>query len=219
MKKATISLLLSLALIFSLAACGGSSSSAPASASSAPASSSSAAGSSDASSDTASSTPTSGFSITATDGYAQGRMGDTMNTYFFSFSVNSAYRCASLENYTPADGYELLVAEITVTNTVSDAIEMYDTDFQAQWDDDADDAFRYPITLGPDNEELDPVMDGQLPAVYTLNKDESKTGLLVFEIPVGSSDLSISYMEAFSDDTTGDTFFVFFEADQQANAA
>lgn len=41
------------------------------------------------------------------------------------------------------------------------------------------------------------------------------TGLLVFEIPAGNTDLSISYMEAFDDDSTGTTYFVFFTAEEQ----
>ena len=54
------------------------------------------------------------------DGYAEGRMGDVMRTYFFDYTVNSAYTCNDYEGYTPSEGNKLLVAEITVKNTVSD---------------------------------------------------------------------------------------------------
>ncbi len=34
------------------------------------------------------------------DGYAEGRMGDVMRTYFFDYTVNSAYTCNDYEGYT-----------------------------------------------------------------------------------------------------------------------
>ncbi len=149
--------------------------------------------------------------ITAVDGYAEGRMGDVMQTYFFNYSVNSAYVCDSYEGYTPAEGNALLVAEVTVKNTGRQSIEMYDTDFQAQWGD--EEGFSVPITYDMETgAELETVSAEQLPGIYTLGINESKTGLLVFEIPAGMYDLSISYMEYFSDESTGDTFFVFFTA-------
>ena len=50
--------------------------------------------------------------------------------------------------------------------------------------------------------------------------DEERTGLLVFEVPAGETDFSISYLELFDDGTAegekGDTFFVYFTAEAQA---
>ena len=81
------------------------------------------------------------------DGYAEGRIGDVMRTYFFDYTVNNAYTCKEFEGYTPAEGNKLLVAELTVKNTDRSTVTMYDTDFQIQWgDDDDDDAFDAPIT-------------------------------------------------------------------------
>ena len=98
---------------------------------------------------------------------SEGRTGDTMETFFFDFTVNSAYLTKDYEGYTPAEGNALLVADITVKNTNQKSIEMYDTDFQIQWDD-GDDAFAYPITINTETyEELDPVGDSQLPGTYT----------------------------------------------------
>lgn len=142
------------------------------------------------------------------DGYAEGRIGDVMRTYFFDYTVNSAYTCEEFEGYTPAEGNKLLVAEITVKNTDRSTVTMYDTDFQIQWgDDDNDDAFDAPITYYSDA-----VSNDQLPEEYDLGVNEERTGLLVFEVPEGSKDYSISYLEQFSNDTEGDVFFVFFTA-------
>lgn len=152
----------------------------------------------------------------AKDGYAEGRLGDTMHTYFFDFTVNSAYLCDTYEGYTPIlDGYRLLVADVTVKNTHRESIPMYDTDFQVQWSDETEDAYDVPITYY-----TDAVSDQQLPTEYELAVDEERTGLLVFEVPDGETDFSISYLELFDDGTAegeeGDTFFVYFTADDQA---
>ena len=142
------------------------------------------------------------------NGYAEGRIGDVMRTYFFDYTVNSAYTCEEFEGYTPAEGNKLLVAEITVKNTDRSTVTMYDTDFQIQWgDDDDDDAFDAPITYYNDA-----VSDEQLPEEYDLGVNEERTGLLVFEVPEDSKDYSISYLEQFSNETEGDVFFVFFTA-------
>lgn len=152
----------------------------------------------------------------AKDGYAEGRLGDTMHTYFFDYTVNSAYLCDTFEGYTPIlEGYRLLVADVTVKNTNQQSIPMYDTDFQVQWSDESEDAYEFPITYY-----TDAVSDQQLPTEYELAVDEERTGLLVFEVPEGETDFSISYLELFDDGTeegsTGDTFFVYFTAEEQA---
>ena len=100
---------------------------------------------------------------------------------------------------------------------------MYDTDFQIQWDD-GDDAFAYPITINTETyEELDPVGDSQLPGTYTLAVDEERTGELVYEVPAGFTDFSIAYLEQFVDEdgneSTGDTFFVYFTAEDQTGVS
>lgn len=153
--------------------------------------------------------------VYAEDGYGEGRMGDTMHTYFFDYTVNSAYVCGTYEGYIPADGNELLVAEVTVKNASAQSIPMWDDDFQAQWNEEGnDDAYSWPIT-----EDVEPVSSEQLPAEYDLAAEEERTGLLVFEVPAGNQDFSISYRELFDNGTAegepGDTFFVFFTAESK----
>lgn len=139
--------------------------------------------------------------------------GAVQKTYFFNYQVDSAYVCSEYEGYKPEEGNQLLVADITVKNTFDNEIEMYDTDFQAQWGGEGDDDFRFPITFDGTEEGMAPLTDEQLPGIYTMAKGESRSGLLVFEVPDGTQDFSISYMEAFDDDSTGDTFFVNFTAE------
>lgn len=139
--------------------------------------------------------------------------GANQKTYFFNYKVDSAYVCSEFEGYTPAEGNQILVASVTIKNTFKEQIEMYDTDFQAQWGGAGDDDFSLPITFDGTEEGLDPLTEEQLPGIYTMDKGETRTGLLVFEVPEGLQDFSISYMEAFDDDSTGDTYFVNFTAE------
>ena len=154
---------------------------------------------------------------------SEGRIGDTMETFFFDFTVNSVRLTRDYEGYTPADGNVLLVADITVKNTNRQSIEMYDTDFWAQWGK-GDDVLAYPITLDAETyETLDPVGDSQLPGTYTLAADEERTGELVYEVPAGFTDFSIAYLEQFVDEdgneSTGDTFFVYFTAEEEVGVS
>ena len=150
---------------------------------------------------------------------SEGRVGDTMETYFFDFTVNEAYLCTDYEGYLPSDGCNLLAAEVTVKNTGRSSIEMYDWDFQVQWGD-GDEDFGYPITLDPETyEEREPVSDEQLPGTYSLGVNEERSGLLVYEVPADAVDFSISYLELFDDGSEegeeGDLYFVYFTADDQ----
>lgn len=146
----------------------------------------------------------------STGGYSEGCLGDTMETCFFDYTVNSAYLCEAYNGYQPADGNCLLVAEVTVKNTFHESIEMYDTDFQIQWNSDGPDDYDYPIT-----NYTEPVSDEQLESTYELSINEEVTGLLVFEVPAGKKDFSISYLELFDDDSEGDVYFVYFTAQMQ----
>lgn len=153
----------------------------------------------------------------------EGRLNDTMHTMFFDFTVTGAYLAEEYEGYQPAEGNQLLVADITVKNTFQQSFEMYDVDFQAQWDD-GDDAFAYPITTDMETyTEVDPVGENQLPGTYSLAVDEERTGELVYEVPSGFTDFSIAYLEQFVDDSgeesTGETYFVYFTAEDQTGVS
>lgn len=147
------------------------------------------------------------------DGFAEGYMGDTLRTYFFDFTVNSAYTCSEFEGYTPSEGNTLLVAEVSFYNYTSSSVPMYDTDLQAQWSGTGDQDFAVPITFARTdlypNTGVEPMGD-MFPMEFNLGIHQGQTGLLVYEVPAGESDYSLSYMELFDDDTTGDTFFVYF---------
>ncbi len=149
----------------------------------------------------------------AQDGYAEGRLNDTMHTYFFDFTINSAYVCNEYNGYKPASGHELVVAEATIKNTMRESIPMFDSDFQIQWGGTGEDDFEFPITYSAKS--TDNLGEDLFPAEYTLGVNEKRTGLLVYEVPEGKSDFNISFLEEFDNDTTGDLFFVYFTAEHK----
>ncbi|MCI9332548.1 MAG: DUF4352 domain-containing protein [Oscillibacter sp.] len=198
--KRLISLTLTCLLLLALAACGGDSGSG---------------GSSSGDSGSGSSSAGSG-EVRAEDGYAEARIGDLVHSYFMDFSVNSAYTTSDYHGHTAPEGMKVLVVEMTVKNTFSETIPMYDDDFQGQWSASAEtEEFAWPITEAEDGSDLETVSDEQLPGTYELGVNESRTGTLVFDVPADEKDFSISHLELFDDDTEGDTFFVFFTAEEQ----
>lgn len=143
------------------------------------------------------------------EGYANGRIGDKMVTTWFTFSVDSAYVTTEYEGYVPEDGNELLVVELTMKNTFNRSVPMFYDDFQAQWNDSADDAFAWPVEGASD------LNENMLPDEYDLAVNQSRTGLLLYEVPAGNNDFSISFQEYYEDDSTGSLFFVYFTAEDR----
>jgi hypothetical protein len=158
----------------------------------------------------------SGSDVYAEGGYGEGRAGDTIHSAFMDFSVNSAYTTALYSGHTAPEGMKVLVVEITIKNTFHESLPMWDDDFQGQWSASAEtDEFAWPITEGEDGGSLDTVSEEQFPAEYELAVNESRTGVLVFDVPADEKDFSISHRELFSDDSEGNTFFVYFTAEEK----
>lgn len=148
------------------------------------------------------------------NGYAEGFLGDGMRTAFFDFVVNDAYLTGEYEGYTPSEGYTLLVTNVTVYNYTDYSVTMFDTDFQTQWNDASDDAFAVPVTYERDgypNTGVKAAGD-MLEGEYTVGIRQSARGDLVFQVPEGQVDFSISYQEYYDreEDPYGDLFFVYF---------
>nr|WP_325182938.1 hypothetical protein [uncultured Oscillibacter sp.] len=157
-----------------------------------------------------------GEEIWAEDGFAEARAGDLVHSYFMDFTVNSAYTASEYHGHVPPEGRKVLVVEITIKNTNIETIPMYDDDFQGQWSASPEtDEFAWPITEGADGSDLDVVSEEQLPARYDLAVDETRTGVLVFDVPADERDFSISHRELFGDNSEGDTFFVYFTAEER----
>ena len=144
-------------------------------------------------------------------GYAEGTMGDTMATEWFTFKVNNA---SLTDNYkgavTAGEGEKLAVVNITLKSTFDQDIPMFDSDFQIQWGEE-DDGYGYPVT----SDDPAAFADGMLESSYTLGVKETKTGDLVFRVPAGWNDFWLAFQEYFDSEDTqfdGNTFFVSFQA-------
>ncbi len=151
-----------------------------------------------------------GMVVLPKDGFAEGGMGDTMRTYFFDYTVDSAYTRSKYEGYIPTPGYDLLVVEVTIKNTLPEALPMYDWDFIVLYDDTigGEQVYDYPITSYEDVEIPQTALQTLLPSEFSLDAGESRTGLLLFEVPAGDTSFILSYTEFFEDESTGDTFDV-----------
>lgn len=155
------------------------------------------------------------------EGGDYGYIGDVMHTYWFNFAVTSGYTCPSYGSYTATEGNQLLVVSLSMKNTSVSSVPMSDIDFQAQWgESDDEDAYAYAITTDePVTHQVqvaEQLSDEQLPNMYDLAVNEERSGVLVFEVPTGYKDFSISFQEMFDDNTYGDVYFIYFTAEEQA---
>lgn len=156
--------------------------------------------------------------IRAEDGFAYGFLGDTLRTVFFDFTVNSAYICSEFEGYTPSEGNELLVVDMTVFNYTISSWPMWDTDFQVEWGGEGNEDFALPITyargdLYP-NTGVEPWGD-LFPLEFDLGIQETRDGLLVYEVPAGGKDFALYFGEYFDDESSGDLFCVYFTPEKK----
>ena len=137
-----------------------------------------------------------------------GRIGELVETYFYTFKIDDAYLCHDYHGYKPQDGMELLVVHIEIENAVNFSIPMADYDFQATWSDTSDDALAWPITSDPETfEEVPVVSEAQLPYEYELAIGEKRSGDLVYEVPQGEKDFYISAIDDFADEEVEGNFY------------
>lgn len=148
-------------------------------------------------------------------GSKEGYIGDTMSTYWFDFTIEDAYSCAEYDGYTAREGYQLVVAEMTLKNTFGQSVDMWDTDFMILWDD-PDEDNRVDFTVPVYSEE-------QFPEEYSLGINKSRSGLLIYEVPEEFRDFAIVFQEVYEDEKDptnedgidGDAFFVSFTAEEK----
>lgn len=140
--------------------------------------------------------------VSAVDGQGDGEVGTTFRTYFFDFSVDSCAFPSEYEGYTASEGMQLLDVVITVKNTFSEQLPMFNSDFQIQWHDLGNG--EYDFDYGIEMDDSSTVM----PSSYSLAKGDSCTYHVVYEVPAEAKEFSVSYQELFADETMGDVFFV-----------
>ena len=137
----------------------------------------------------------------------ESHLGDTVSTLWFDYVVNSADPMDTYEGYTAAEGNKLVVVDLTMKNTFDESVPMFDTDFQLYWGDYNDDEWALPLEV---------YCDAQLPAEYYLSIDETREGVLVYEVPTDVRDFTFAFLEVRDNGTEegeeGDLYLTYFTA-------
>lgn len=139
-------------------------------------------------------------------GYIEGDLGDKMSTAWFDFTVESATLCAMYDGYSSNPGYQFLVMDVSLKNTFNEAVPMYDSDFDVEWDD--PDSFELPLWMTVNGEEL-------TEEEYMLPYHGSADITMIFEVPEGVEDFIVYFDEYYEDDTAGEVFAVYFTPEQE----
>lgn len=154
------------------------------------------------------------------EGYAIGYLGETLRTQFFDIRVDEAYTCYEFDGVTPEAGQKLLVAEVTLYNYTNYTQPMFNTDFEIWWDpqegESSEDAWAFPLYgergLEDGSTERYNLSEQQLPIEWEFPIREERTGILLYQVPEGSSTFSVAFLEYYSDGSTGDLYEIRFSA-------
>lgn len=158
------------------------------------------------------------------DGVAIGYADETLRTAFFDMKIEDPELCAEFDGLTPEAGYKFLTANITLYNYTDNSQPMFDTDFSVLWEvgegEDATFDGDYPVyeEIMDENGELTftTKSDKQMPEEFSLGIHETRTELLLYQVPEGIQDFYIVFEENFDDGTEegryGDIFYVRFSA-------
>ena len=130
-------------------------------------------------------------------------VGDKVSTIFLDFTVNSVESVSEYEGYTPAEGNKLVVLDMTIKNTETYSLPMFQSDFPLFWgsgDEDGD----FP---------LEKYCDKQLDDEYEIPIGKSTDGVLVYEMPQDAKDCVLVFEEYFEDESVGENYGVYFTVD------
>lgn len=132
--------------------------------------------------------------------FYDGRIGDTLSTAFFDFTVDSV----DLTDAVAAEeGMMVLDVVITVKNTFGEEIPMFYNDFQMQYGEgDYDCCYSLIEDTLPEN---------TVPERYGLKRAETVSYHYYYPVPEDATEFAIAYLEVYEDDSTGDAFFIYFE--------
>ncbi len=136
----------------------------------------------------------------AQGGGTNGDLGRAFSTMFFDYTVVSAESATEYDGYTPADGNRLIVLSVKVKNDFGSTLPMYDSDFQLQWGD-GDEDYAWSV---------DPFNDDMMPLEWELEDGKEATYDMLFEAPTDVTELSLVYLEEYTDQNgehqTGDFY-------------
>lgn len=118
---------------------------------------------------------------------------DTVSTAWFDYQVTDVAAAEEYKGYRCAQEEQLVVVALTLKSTYPQAITMFDSDFQLSWPGmDQDDTRCMPVEY---------YCDQQLPAEYELAPRESRSGVLVYQVPREEDTFQFTFQEFFDDGT------------------
>ncbi len=132
-------------------------------------------------------------------------VGESVNTMFFSFTVNSANTLDIYNDFVANDNdYKLILVNLTYTNIFSNDIEVADSDFV--------------INYGQNNSEsawpYDAFVEEMMPLKESVAPNETKTYDLLFAVPKSESEFALNYTERYVNESLeqieGNTYSVEF---------
>jgi len=124
-----------------------------------------------------------------------GGIGKTYTTQWFDFTVESIKGVSEYAGYVPEEGNILVDIVVTVVCTFDDKVPMGIYDFYVDHISFAD--YVYPLEAREDT---------MMPEEYFMNKGETVTYHVVYEIPDGLDEVSLYYVEINELDEEGATF-------------
>jgi hypothetical protein len=152
-----------------------------------------------------------------------GSMKEPVKTMFYTFTVNDCYSTKAIQQYTPSENKLFVVVNITIENLYKGKLDMTDAHFQMQTIDSTDSSsnegtvengvvattisttaaadYFLPITQTVDTAYL----TDELPSSYTMEKGESRSGTLIFEMPNTDTIYNFCTADYFNYGTSGDT--------------
>ena len=123
------------------------------------------------------------------DGTAWGEPGDRMRTGFFDFIVHTAAEAADYNGVRPAPGEKLVLLDITVYNTGSGELYVYDSDFHLLWGENG-----YTDTIGTAHEDM-------APPCITLAAQGKARYLYAYAVPATAHDFRLCFLDTVITDT------------------
>ncbi len=139
------------------------------------------------------------------DKLLDGYVGDTLETAFFDFKFNSVKKVSSYEGITPSEGNQLIVANVSVHNTMRSSLPMFDTDFALVYGE-GDDEYAFPVTYTDPSKTGGDMLEGE----YSIGINKTVTGDLVYEIPADITSGYFYFEEYFENGEYGEYYTVSF---------
>jgi len=113
-------------------------------------------------------------------------IGNRHSTHWFDFTIHSIEVVEGYAGHTAVYGHQLWKVDITQTGTFHEPVPMFDTDWFMD-----DDSFRAVLFPHPQFEGREEMM----PEAFWLPRGQSERHIMLFEVPMHTTNLTLSYEE------------------------